>query len=76
MVKEAIAETEFSKMDNFCYSTTFLSKNFRKIKSEIKSTAQNLNIQHYQRPKLTATRFAGHWSATFKCLLEICPAMK
>ena len=75
-IKEAIAETEFSKVDDFYYSTTFLLKNSGKIKSEIKSAAHALNIQHYQLPKLTGTRFVGHRRAAFKCLLDTWPAMK
>ena len=67
-IKEAIAETEFSKVDDFYYSTTFLLKNSGKIKSEIKSAAHALNIQQYQLPKLMGTRFVGHWRAAFKCL--------
>ena len=47
-IKEAIAETEFSKVDDFYYPTTFLLKNSGKIKSEFKSDAHTLNIQHYQ----------------------------
>ena len=75
-VKEAIADTEFSKVDDFYYSTTFLLKNSGKIKSEIKSAAHALNIQHCQLPKLTGTRFVCHWRAAFKCLLDTWPAMK
>ena len=63
-------------MDDFYYSTTFLLKNSGKIKSEIKSAAHALNIQHYQLPKLTGTRFAGHQRAAFECLLDTWPAMK
>ena len=69
-IKEAIAETEFSKVDDFYYSTTFLLKNSGKMKSEIKSAAHTLNIQHYQLPKLAGTRFVGHRKAAFKCLLD------
>ena len=69
-IKEAIAETKFSKVDDFYYSTTFLLKNSGKIKPEIKSAAHTLNIQHYQLPKLTGTSFVGHWKAAFKCLLD------
>ena len=47
----------------------------RKIKSEIKSAAHALNIQHYQLSKLTGTRFVGHQKAAFKCLLDTWPAM-
>ena len=75
-IKEAIAETEFSKVDDFHYPTTFLLKNSGKIKSEIKSAAHALNIQHYQLLKLTGTRFVGHRRAAFKCLLDTWPAMK
>ena len=75
-IKQALAETEFYKMDDFYYSTTFLLKNSGKIKSEIKSAAHALNIQHYQLPKLTGTRFVGHRRAAFKCLLDTWPAMK
>ena len=75
-VKETVAEREFSKVDDFYYSTTFLLKNSGKIKSEIKSAAHALNIQHYQLPKLTGTRFVGHRRAAFKCLLDTWPAMK
>ena len=46
-VKGAIAETEFSKVDDFYYSTKVLLKNSGKIKSEIKFAAHVLNIQHY-----------------------------
>ena len=67
VVTEAIAETEFSKVDE---------KNSGKIKSEIKSAAHILNIQHHQLPKLTGTRFVGHWGAAFKCLPDIWPATK
>ena len=35
-------------VDDFYYTTTFLPKNYCKIKSEIKSAAHALNIQHYQ----------------------------
>ena len=45
-VKEAIAETEFSKVDDFYYSTKALLRNSGKIKSEIKFAAHVLNIQH------------------------------
>ena len=75
-IKEAIAETEFSKANDFHYPTTFLLKNSGKIKSEINSTVHALNIQHYQLPKLAGTRFVGHWRAAFKCLLDTWPAMK
>ena len=54
----------------------FLLKNSGKIKSEIKSAAHALNIQHYQLPKLTGTRFVGHRRAAFRCLLDTWPAMK
>ena len=76
VIKEVIAETEFSKVDDFHYPTTFLLKNSGKIKSEIKSAAHALNIQHYQLPKLTGTRFVGHQRAAFECLLDTWPAMK
>ena len=49
-IKEAIVETEFSKVNDFYYPTTFLLKNSGKIKSEINSAAHALNIQHYQLP--------------------------
>ena len=75
-IKEAIAETEFPKVDDFHYPTTFLLKNSGKIKSEIKSAAHALNIQHYQLLKLAGTRFVGHRRAAFKCLLDTWPAMK
>ena len=52
-VNHPIAETEFSKVDDFYYSTTFLLKNPGRIKFEIKSAAHALNIQHYQLLKLT-----------------------
>ena len=69
-IKEATAKTEFSKVDDFNYPTTFLLKNSGKIKSEIKSATHALNIQHYQLPKLAGTRFASHRRAAFKCLLD------
>ena len=75
-IKEALAETEFSKVEDFYYSKTFLLKNSGKIISKIKSAANVLNIQHYQLPKLTGTRFVGHQRAAFKCLLDTWPAMK
>ena len=75
-IKKAIAETEFSKVDDFYYSATFLPKNSGKIKSEIKSAAYALNIQHYQLSKVTGTRFVGHRRAAFKCLLDTWPAIK
>ena len=75
-IKEGIAETEFSKVDDFYYSTTFLLKNSGKIKSKTKSAAHAMNIQHYQLPKLTGTRFVDHQRAAFKCLLDTWPAMK
>ena len=75
-IKEAIVETEFSKVNDFYYPTTFLLKNSGKIKSEINSAAHALNIQHYQLPKLAGTRFVGHRRAAFKCLLDTWPAMK
>ena len=75
-IKEAIAETEFSKVDDFYYCTTFLLKNSGKIKSKIKSAAHVLNIQHYQLPKLAGTRFFGHQRASFKCLSDAWPAKK
>ena len=63
-------------VDDFCSSTNFLPKNSGKIKSEIKSAAHASNIQYYQLPKLTGTRFVGHRRAAFKCLLDTWPAMK
>ena len=75
-IKEALAETEFSKVDDFYYSTTFLLKNSGKIKSKIKSAVQVLNIQHYQLPKLTGTRFVGHQREAFTRLLDTWPSMK
>ena len=74
-IKEAIAKTEFSKVDDFYYSM-FLLKNSGKIKSQIKSTVHVLNIQHYQLPKLTGTSFVVHQRVAFKCLLNAWPAMK
>ena len=75
-IKGAIAETEFSRVDDFYYSTTFLLKNSGKMKSEIKSAAHTLNIQHYQLLKLAGTRFVVHRRAAFKCLLDTWPALK
>ena len=60
-ITEATAEAEFPRVGDFYYSTTFLLKNSGKIKSETKSAAHVLNIQHYQLPKLTGSRFVGHW---------------
>ena len=68
VIKEVIAETEFSKVDDFHYPTTFLLKNSGKIKPEIKSAAHALNIQHYQILKLAGTRFVGHRRAA----LNVC----
>ena len=73
-IKEALPETEFSKMDD--YSTTLLAKSSGKIKSEIKSPSYVLNIQHYQLSKLTNTGFIGRRRAGFMCLLNAWPAMK
>ena len=75
-VKGAIAETEFSKVDDFYYSTKVLLKNSGKIKSEIKFAAHVLNIQHYKTLKLIGTRIDGHQRMTFKCLLDTWTAMK
>ena len=59
----------------FYITNYFILRNSGKIKSEIRSAATVLNIQHYTLSKLTGTRFVGYRRNAFRRLLDMWPAI-
>ena len=74
-VKDAFNGSVFGEIDSL-YTTLFrLLHTSGKIKSEIKTAAEALNIEHYVLPKLTGTRSIGHRVSALKRLQDMWPAI-
>ena len=74
-IKDAFKDSIFTEVDNTYITLYNLLKNSGKIKSEVKSAAEALNIEHYTLPKLTGTRFVGHRVTAYKVMLDMWPAL-
>ena len=70
-VKKLLKITTFNECDTFYIWNFALLKNSGKIKGEIQTAAQALNIKHYTLPKLTVMRFVGHRCNAYICLLNL-----
>ena len=75
-VKDAFEQSTFTSILDPLYTSIYtLLKNSGKLKSEVKSACEALNIKHYVLPKLTGTRFIGHRVTSFTSLLNVWPAL-
>ena len=74
-MKDAIKDTDYTDIGDFYITNYYILWNSGKIKSEIRSAATVLNIQHYTLSKLTGTRFVGHRRNAFRRLLDMWPAI-
>ena len=74
-VKDAFANSPFNVVDRFYIALFALLKNSGAIKSDIKSSANALDISFYTLGKMTGTRFVSHRKKALMHLLCIWPAV-
>ena len=75
-VKDVFEQSTFTSILDPLYSSIYtLLKNSGKLKNEVKSACEALNIKHYVLSKLTGTRFIGHRVTSFPSLLNVWPAL-